>query len=418
MPRLLVLLALVASALPAAAQHDPEEEPLPFELFQDRPGDGPSARYARLLAAAPEYAAGTQAGDFVRQVLAQEAGALGDPEAALRWADATLSATRWDSVGTLPDGTRAVDAVAEIVRRAEDARFVMVNEAHHDASTRLLTLALLEPLYARGYRYFAAETFFPDSVLAELPGYPTVGMGTYTDEPVFGAVVREALRLGYTLVPYEVEEDDRVEGDSLSYQQRRDLSEARHLADRTLGRDPDARVLVHAGYGHVNEAPTAWFSPMADYFRQRTGLDPLTVEQTELGPASEPAFEHPRYRAALGAGLVTDRPVVLLAADGAPLAPVGAEWTVDLQVLRPRLDGAPAEALGHGTIRPFELAEGCTPCVVEVRRLDEGPDAVPVDRRVVSEAVRLVGPRDVPLVVTVVEGETGALLDHRIVTAR
>ncbi len=418
MVRLLLAAALVASAA-TAQEHDLDEEPPPFELLQPQPGDGPLSAYRRLLAAEPTYPAESQAGDFVRQVLAQGAGEIGDPGAALRWNDATLSATRWDSVGVVPNGARAVDAVAEIARRAEDTQVVMINEAHHDASTRLLTLALLEPLYARGYRYFAAETFQPDSVLAAVR-FPTAGMGTYTDEPVFGAVVREALRLGYTLVPYEIEAADQVEGDTMSAQRRRDLTEAQHLLDRTIGRDPDARVLVHAGYAHVNEVRVTWFYPMAEYFRALSGLDPLTVEQTELGPASDPAYEHPRYRAAVAAGLVGDRPVVLLDADGDALAPVGQGWSTDLQVLRPRLAGRPVEALGYGQLRPVALPSACGACVVEVRRADEGPDAVPVDRVAVLDGgtVSLRGPTDVPLVVTVVDGRTGARLERRVASAR
>ena len=80
MLRCLVLLALAAaSALPATAQHDAEDDDRPpFELLRPRPGDGPYARYVRLLEAAPGHPARTQGRDFVRQYLAQEAGALGD----------------------------------------------------------------------------------------------------------------------------------------------------------------------------------------------------------------------------------------------------------------------------------------------------------------------------------------------------
>lgn len=410
-----LLAALVAGG--ARAQEAPDDDRPPFELVREQPGDGPLARYARLLAAEPQYVRTSQAGDFVRQYLAQEAGALGEHEAALRWNDTTMGTPRWDSVGTVPAGAGAVDAVAEITRRADDAQVVIVNEAHHDASTRLLTLSLLEPLYAQGYRYFAAETFAPDSVLRGLPGYPTEAMGTYTDEPVFGAVVREALRLGYTLVPYEIEDGDRVADDSLSYQQRRDFTQAQHLADRTVGRDPDARVLVHVGYSHVNEELATSFYPMARYFRQRTGIDPLTVEQTELGPKSDAAYEHPLYRAAVAAGLASDRPVILTDEEGGALPPAGRQWATDLQVLRPRL-GRPVEALGYGALRPLRLPATCRPCLVEVRRSDEGPDAVPVDRRVAEGEVHLLGPRDVPLVVTAADGTSGHVLERRIVTVR
>ena len=416
----LVALAGTLAAPSAAAQAGGEGRP-PFELSRPQPGDGPLSVSLRLQGALPAYAPGASPHDWIVQMLAQEAGTLGQRDEALRWGDAGLAAQRWDSVGTIPPGVRGVDAVGEIVRRASEAQVVMVNEAHHDAATRLLTLALLRPLYEQGYRYLAAETFAPDSVLARSPDYPTADMGVYLDEPVFGALVREALGLGYTLIPYEQEEAQRIEGDTLSGQERRDLSQAQNLTARTFARDPGARVLVHAGYSHVNEQAGEYFHPMARYFREATGIDPLTVDQTEVGPRSDEAYEHPAYRAAVDRGLVSRVPVILLDGAGEPTSPVGTEVSTDLQVLRPRLSNAGlAAALGYGRLPALTLPGGCGRCVVEVRRGDEGPDAVPVDRTVAPAGgtVSLHGPRDVPLVVTVVEGTTGREVDRRITSAR
>lgn len=417
MKRILFLTAAVLVCSVANAQSDGDESP-PFELARAQPGDGPLSVYLRLLDAEQNFPDGSASAGFVRQQLAQKAGGLGLHREALRW-DGVAFGSRLDSVGVLPAGTRAMDAVDEIVRRSEGTRVVMINEAHHDATTRLLTIDLLEPLYERGFRYFAAETFAPDSVLSTLSGYPAVGMGYYTDEPVFGALVREALRLGYTLVPYEEEHEDAVEGDTLDNQQRRDLSQAQHLIERVFDRDPDARLLVHAGYGHVNESPTEYFSPMAWYFREQTGMNPLTISQTEIWAATEPRYQHPTYRAALEGGLLANRPVILMGADGEPIPVSSRDARVDLFVVRPSYD-RPVEALGYGTLRSFDLPAACGSCLVEVRRSDEGPDAVPVDRIVVLEGgtIEMLGPRDVPLVVTVLEGETGRLLDRRVAVAR
>ena len=64
-----------------------------------------------------------------------------------------------DSVYVPPAGTRATDAVALIAATADTARIVIINERHHAASDRLLTLRLLGVLRQKGYRYFAAEAF-------------------------------------------------------------------------------------------------------------------------------------------------------------------------------------------------------------------------------------------------------------------
>ena len=413
----LILAALIVWGGAAAAQHHEEARP-PFELVRPQAGDGPLSVYLRLVEAEPNLGPSTRSHDRVVQRLAQEAGRLAMHAEALRWTDQSLAATAYDSVAVLPPGVRAVEAVQEIARRAESAQVVMVNEAHHDASTRLLTRDLLGPLYERGYRYLAAETFASDAVLERQLSYPIPEVGFYVDEPVFGALVRDAIRLGYTLVRYEQVEDG-PEDDTLSYQQRRDFTQAQNLADRVLASDSDARILVHAGYSHVNERLGEYFHPMADYFQQITGIDPLTVDQVEAGPRSRPTFEDPTYRAAVAAGLVTTSPMILLDLEDEPLDPSGHEVFTDLQVVRPPTP-RPVASLGYGALRPLALPDACGPCVVEVRRSDEGPDAVPVDRVAVLEGgtVEVLGPRDVPLVVTVLDGTSERVLDRRVAVAR
>ena len=56
--------------------------------------------------------------------------------------------------------------------------------------------------------------------------------------------------------------------------------------------DPDAKVLVHCGWAHLQEQPTSSWEPMAHFVREIAGIDPLTVDQTLLGERSEPGFEH------------------------------------------------------------------------------------------------------------------------------
>jgi hypothetical protein len=380
------------------------------------PGDGPAAAYLRLRDAEATYRDSDEWENVYLQMRAQTAAALGLHAEALATWDAARGGGP-DSVGTLPAGTRAVDAVAFLAAAADTVRVVMVNEAHHDAAGRLLTLRLLPALYAKGFRYFAAETFSPDSALAAQPAYPTPETGVYLGEPVFGEIVREALRLGYTLVPYEIEEAEEAAGDpALSRQQLRDSMQARHLADRTLGRDPEARVLVHAGFGHVYEEASERWHPMAVYFREITGVDPLTVDQVEMSERSAPAFESPRYRAALAASLVGGAPVVLTDASGQALA--GGSAPVDVQVVRPRTryaDGRPAWMAMGGTREAHRvtLPDACaaTVCVVEVRRPRE-PGSTPLDRVVADGAAEAVAfvPSDGLWEIAVRDGRSGDTL--------
>jgi hypothetical protein len=336
----------------------------------------------RLRAAEDRYGTEGQIGSVYSQIRAQKEAELGNHAAALRYWDSTRPAH--NAVGELPPGTRSIDALAHLTAVADTAQVIMINERHHAASDRLLTLNLLAPLYARGFRYLAAETFSGRDTTLTKRGYPQSGLtGNYIEEPVFGEVVREALRLGYTLVPYE--SSGRVaDEDNLTRQQRRDCGQAQNLRDRIFRQDPDAKVLVHAGFAHIQETVSPRFYPMAVYFTEMTGIDPVTVDQTTLSERSVPEHEHPIYRATLRAGHVQNDSTILQAPDGTLLTPAG--FGTDLEVLTPRTTYTASRpdwmALG-GRRTPTEVSvPECAKqvCIVEVRVPDESADAVPLDR--------------------------------------
>ena len=241
--------------------------------------------------------------------------------------------------------------------------------------------------------------------------------GNYVNEPVFAEVVREARRLGYTLVPYEItREQNEAAPPGVSRQQHRDRSQALNLRDRIFRSDPDARVIVHAGYSHIlEEASDRWY-PMALYFKEATGIDPVTVDQTRLSERSDPAYEHPAYRAALRDGYLDDRAVVLLDEAGEPVR--AASFAVDLQVLTPRTryeGGRPTwMRLGQSRLGiDLDLPE-CRNrwCYVAARKAGEPDEAVPLDRTEVTteaQTARLFLPVGQPVEVRVY-AEAGDLI--------
>jgi len=175
-----------------------------------------------------------------------------------------------------PPDWQAADAVDTIVELAAQRRVVMVNEAHHDAHTRLLTLELLPRLRALGYTHLAIEALVEDDAHLRKRGYPTDHSGTeYMREPVYGEIVREALRLGYVLVPY-----DPVDLDA----QARESQQARKLYDKVLAGNPNAKLLVHAGYAHIDKGlgRLGRVLPMAANLQALSGLDILSVDQTDI----------------------------------------------------------------------------------------------------------------------------------------
>src|SRR5690606_3224405 len=128
-----------------------------------------------------------------------------------------------------------------IINEAYNRRVVMLNEAHHVPETRGLTMALLKPLFDQGYRYFAAETFQEIGLKETIKkGFPMLETGYYIAEPLFADIVREALRIGYTLVPYEHSAPCDYSVDPDGCQDQRERGQAKNLYDRTLKKDPSA----------------------------------------------------------------------------------------------------------------------------------------------------------------------------------
>ncbi len=242
-----------------------------------------------------------------------------------------------------------VDAREAILALASSRQAVFINEAHHVPMGRAFTLSLLRGLYAEGFRYFAAETLSEKDMLLQKRGYPTISSGYYTREPVFGDLVRTAIKLGYRIVPYEYEGAQL--SDPIARQNQRERGEAQNLYDRVFKTDPNAKVLVHAGYEHIAKRSATWNLPpgaitlkaasgkvtfMALWFERISKIVPLSVDQTEMIESSIPQYEDPPYVAAIADNLLQDKPVVLKDKAGHYYADVKHPDAYDLYVFHPR----------------------------------------------------------------------------------
>ena len=137
------------------------------------------------------------------QLRAHAESLIGDHRAALAARDRLHHLSSRHARTELPPGTRSIPALPTIEERAANHRFVMVNERHHVSTERLLTLALLQPLYEQGFRYLAAEALWEEEGELGRRGYPIRESGAYVNGVVFGELLRAALALGYEIVPYE-----------------------------------------------------------------------------------------------------------------------------------------------------------------------------------------------------------------------
>lgn len=180
------------------------------------------------------------------------------------------------------------NAVDVIAKAAENYKVVITNEAHYQPENRVFTNVLLDKLYQEGFRYLCVEdlsrddTVFKSKEDKELNTrkYPLKTSGYYMDEPQYGNLVRHALRLGYTLVPYEYYASEIKDPEQRIWS--REKGQAKNIAD-ILQKDPNAKILVHCGYGHLNENIIRdSLGQMAAMLKIHFNIDPLTIDQQDM----------------------------------------------------------------------------------------------------------------------------------------
>lgn len=413
---LLCMGCLLLGSSPCRAQQAANAAlPSPDSLTPNTPGNY-LATLAALRPQRERYAASPQWRDLYFQELATCDSFIGNDAEAIADLDASRAASTptglpsdWErnpSVAALR-GYRPVDAKQAVLTLAETHRVLFINEAHHVPQGRAFILSLLTGLYQRGYRYYAAETFGKDGDLQKR-GYPAQKTGYYTKEPVFGAVVRTALKLGFRLVPYEYVETAKPsasDSDPFAGEDQRERGEAQNLYDRILKHDPEARILVHAGYGHIGKQITtmSWSAgdlgakkggsatliPMAIYLQRISGIVPFSIDNSDLYAHGVPDHESLLYRYMTSRGLVKGAPTVFRNARGQYYVSPSVRGVYDVMISHPRPryeNGRPTWLRMGGLRRPVALppafaAPRTVPVLVQAFCRNEDPNqAVPVDQ--------------------------------------
>jgi hypothetical protein len=374
-----------------------------FNELRQQPND--LARYVYLVGEMPKLAESDRA--LALQMFASTEDELGLYNEALR--DFPLK-SRAHAGMVLPVATdwTSANAVDVITKLATDRRIVLVNEAHHDAHTRQLTLALLPSLRALGFDYFAIEALSDRDTGLMQRGYPTAASGTeYLHEPSYGDIVRMAIKLGFRLVAYDYDADNGTT-------QQREIGQANNLYSRVFAKDPTARLFVHAGYAHIDKVKGRLgpARPMAMELQQLTGIEPLSIDQTQF---REQIPSEPDGYLQLIKDFSPKGPTVLISRTS------GKPWSAhpdayDLNVILPPATGQGAinsgrsqqtafvqdsvrnlSMLAHyvntqrpewltldGQRVPFEissrLCKVTVPCVVDAHYIDEPDDATAADR--------------------------------------
>lgn len=286
-----------------------------------------------------------------------------------------------DNESPLQGGYQAQSAVDVIAKLAKGRQAVFLNEAHSNALTRTVTVQVLERLRAEGFDTFAAETLYDtDKGLAER-GFADSSSGFYTEEPIYAEMIRTALRLGFKVVPYEAV--------SNATGNERELEQARNLIAATLKKDPKARIVVNAGFAHIQKAGTyLGGKSMAQHFERLSGIEPLSIEQTMMVPHLKSASDHPWYRAIM-ATKKPGIPVIYVDSNGEPWSLKKEGYDVSVVFPPEVYERERPTWLALGGLRvPYQVSGAlCSlnyPCLVEARYKDEDDSAIPADRAVIS----------------------------------
>ncbi|MGB0930987.1 MAG: hypothetical protein ACPGVB_09445, partial [Chitinophagales bacterium] len=226
------------------------------------------------------------------QAAAARAARIGEHQLALAYWDSsrtvkTLAPLSRKQIKVFKKHHEQTDAIDYILQRAKNEQAVFINEAHHNSQHRNFSKQLLIGLYGLGYRYLGLEALWKKDSINERK-FPVQKSGIYTKDPEFANFLRLALDLGFELFAYE--------SSSGVKKKEREIEQAMNIK-KILDKDPQAKIFVHAGFGHIKEDTTLTKKgkAMAGCFKEFTGINPLTIDQVDLSERSQSDYENP-YR--------------------------------------------------------------------------------------------------------------------------
>jgi hypothetical protein len=233
------------------------------------------------------------------------------------------SQAKKDSVAMRFSLTPAQDYIAE---RARSEKIVMLNEAHHIPSHRVFAESILKGLYREGFRFFLVESLSNGSLkdsLLNKRGYPVLASGYYTESIEFGNLLREALKLGFTVLPYETTQEMGGEV--------READQANNV-EEIMDDHPEGKFLIYCGAGHSVEGTIKYWGgkSLAARINDLTGINPLTIDQFFQAPRG-----NIKYNSIFLQALDVKSTSILLHNDKTPYKFQRADSWIDLTVLHP-----------------------------------------------------------------------------------
>jgi tetratricopeptide (TPR) repeat protein len=388
----------------AQQQTNTSQQELPFPgIFMKREPEG---NYLRPLTALQkreaDYLASEQWRGMFHDMMAYAHSFVGNYAEAITAYDKGLNKEPLKELNSSTLDSYSPQNALDLIRSVADKeQVIMINEQHYVPMHRAFTTQILPLLYAEGFRYLAVEAVNERDAQINERGYPIYQTGLYTSEPIFGDMLRTALKLGFKIIPYEYQGKCQAKPDNPYFcQNERERGQAQNIYDRILRQHPDAKVLVHAGPGHVQEYTSKEVTIMAAHFKEISKINPFTIDQTEMLEHSAPEYEEPDYRYATRKGLIKE-PTIFVSAKGDFWKNKNGQFsTVDAQIFHPRVSyqrGRPGWLRMKGLRKPYAIdksvwlrrdkdapSPSSEMLLVQAFIAEEAEGAVPVDQVIIS----------------------------------
>ncbi|KQB37739.1 hypothetical protein [Flavobacterium aquidurense] len=179
------------------------------------------------------------------------------------------------------------NAVDYIVSRSKTEKVIMINEAHNNARHRIFTTSILQGLYNNGFRFLGIEAL--NDSLINTRKFPVLESGFYTQEPQFGNLIDEAIKIGFTVFGYEDFSNSNITG------KEREIKQAQNIT-KWIEKNPDGKFLIHCGYDHIIEGIPgikSWEKAMAGRLTKFTGINPFTIDQIQYSERGNSKLNQP-----------------------------------------------------------------------------------------------------------------------------
>lgn len=159
-----------------------------------------------------------------------------------------------------------------IIEKAKENEIVIINEAHHFPRHRAFVSDLLADLKACGYNKIGVEALNMGKDYSDKK-FMTKNDGFYIVEPTFANLIRQAIKLGFKIFPYE--------SPNAKNSEQREIEQANNI-NKFLKKNPKGKTLIYCGYDHNLEGEIKYWGgkAMAARLNDLTGVNPLTVNQT------------------------------------------------------------------------------------------------------------------------------------------